>query len=332
FSKNHVKGRISQIMSGKIYKKSTLVIGIVIALLLAIGLLTTNKQSASKDFMDYVPHPKSTVLLHQQKIKNGTLYVYKDETGLRQMFISNDLKVNNNSANVELKPKEGISWGMLDNQKVSIVSLAGMVTNEDIQSVVVKQGAEEKQATIVETQEGRMWSTYFEDTLEPFKTEARSSDGRLIWENPVDKLSEKVVRVLSLTKEERDIYDIFSKDLNEKHLAKLEPISIAKLYVQSQLDKRYDVVYALYTDREEYVQWSKEEDEKMPAQDRGTQEQILQKFANIEKGKFIQTDDISGYIEYFRPSMGDSLEQVMAGFNMIKDEDGIWNVAFMPIQ
>ncbi|GMN98317.1 hypothetical protein [Parageobacillus thermoglucosidasius] len=83
--------------------------------------------------------------------------------------------------------------------------------------------------------------------------------------------------------------------------------------------------YALYTDRPDYVRWSKEEDEQIPGSDRGTKEHLLQTFSGIEKGEFMQTSDHEGDIQY----MNESGEM---GFQMVKDEDGIWNVSFTPIQ
>jgi hypothetical protein len=131
-----------------------------------------------------------------------------------------------------------------------------------------------------------------------------------------------------LSSSEQEVYDRFSKDLHEQDLQELEPLSIAKLYVQASLDNKQEVVYALYTDRKDHVRWSKEEDAKIPASDRATKEQILKTFHNIQTGTFVQTSDFEGYIEY-QPSQGEASK---SGFQMIKDEDGIWNVAFMPIQ
>ncbi|MGO4544431.1 RNA polymerase subunit sigma [Paenibacillus sp. 2TAB23] len=131
-----------------------------------------------------------------------------------------------------------------------------------------------------------------------------------------------------LSDKEQEAYTNFQKDLNEQQLKELEPISIAKLYVEARLDNKNDVAYALYTDREGYVQWTKEEDEKILISDRGEREQILKTFNNIENGKFIQTSDFTGYIEY--QSSEDAKNK--SGFQMIKDDDGIWNVSFQPIQ
>lgn len=129
---------------------------------------------------------------------------------------------------------------------------------------------------------------------------------------------------------EQEVYNNFQKDLNEQHLKGLEPISIAKLFIQAQLDDNYEVVYALYTDKD--VLWTKEEDEKTPDSDRATNEQTLETYNNIETGKFIQTGDFEGYIEYRSDRDAEDNAENMSGFRMIKDDDGIWNVSFMPIQ
>lgn len=129
----------------------------------------------------------------------------------------------------------------------------------------------------------------------------------------------------TLSNEENIAYQLFLKDLNEVHLKDLSPISIAKLYVKAEIDQQYYAVYALYTDRKEHIQWTKEEDRAIPKEDRGTKETLIKKFKNIGKGTFIQTSDDQGYIS-FQSTDGE------LGFQMIKDDDGIWNVAFQPIQ
>ncbi|WP_059171969.1 hypothetical protein [Bacillus sp. FJAT-27445] len=131
-----------------------------------------------------------------------------------------------------------------------------------------------------------------------------------------------------LAENEFKVYNDFSKDLNEAHLKKLNPISIAKLYVKAQLEGRHDVSYALYTNRKDFILWTKEEDAEISQDHRGTIEQILELYKNIENGKFIQTSDYEGYIEYFPDPNSD----VKSGFKMIRNENGIWQVSFTPIQ
>ena len=92
--------------------------------------------------------------------------------------------------------------------------------------------------------------------------------------------------------------------------------------------ENYDVTYALYTDKKSHIQWTKEEDENIPEAHRGTREQITRTFSNLDQGVFIQTNEFEGYIEYQSTDEPES----KSGFQMIKDEDGIWNVAFKPIQ
>lgn len=127
---------------------------------------------------------------------------------------------------------------------------------------------------------------------------------------------------------EQKVYDRFKLNRDEKELTGLDPISIAKLFVYASYHQDFETEYALYTDREDHILWSKEEDEEIPLAHRGTPEKILQTFRNIEKGSFVQTSEYEGYIEYY-PN-GDQGEKY--GFSMIKNEDGIWQVAFLPIQ
>ena len=79
------------------------------------------------------------------------------------------------------------------------------------------------------------------------------------------------------------------------------------------------------------MQWTKEEhDQDLQKQDKSSLANELENskrlFKNIEKGSFVSTSDYEGYIKYEKDGDKD------AGFQMVQDEDGIWKVAFMPIQ
>lgn len=157
------------------------------------------------------------------------------------------------------------------------------------------------------------------------KNEQKIEDKLSVKEEVIDDPPSVELTLFELSPKEKEVYNNFQKDFNLKHLSGLDPVSVAKLYVQAGFDKNYDVKYALYTDREEYVLWSKEEDESIPESDRGSKEQYIKQFRNIDKGTFIQTSDDGGYIEY------DTGEGTM-GFKMIKNADGTWQVSFLPIQ
>ncbi|MCJ8008692.1 hypothetical protein ACFFF5_08755 [Lederbergia wuyishanensis] len=148
--------------------------------------------------------------------------------------------------------------------------------------------------------------------------------------NPSEEISnnETSLPPFELTSDEEKAYNNFQSNLDLTYLKGLGPISIAKLYIKAGFDKKYNVQYALYTDRPDYIQWSKEEDEKIPESHRGTNEQNFERYKNIDKGNFVQTSDYEGYIEY---DSNDNSE-IKSGFKMVKDENGVWRVAFMPTQ
>jgi pimeloyl-ACP methyl ester carboxylesterase len=134
-----------------------------------------------------------------------------------------------------------------------------------------------------------------------------------------------------LTESEQQIYDELLQKLDKQKLVGLEPLSVAKLYVQASYDLQYDLQYFLYTTREGHVQWTKgEHNQDLQKQDTSSVANELEKskrlFQNIEKGTFVPTSDYEGYIKYEKD--GDD----NAGFQMVQDEDGIWKVAFMPTQ
>jgi hypothetical protein len=127
----------------------------------------------------------------------------------------------------------------------------------------------------------------------------------------------------SLTDEERAVYQVFSDDPTEAHLKNMDPVSIAKIYVQASLDNRQDLLYEMYTDRPEYIGWTKEEQASFPPD---TKENVLHTYKGIEEGEFIQKDDIHGYVRFDNGGEG------KMGFQMVKDDDGYWSVGYMPIQ
>lgn len=162
-------------------------------------------------------------------------------------------------------------------------------------------------------------------TMEKTEQKVIEDEDKIVGDKVIVDGSTTELNLFELSTKEEETYNNFENDLNIKHLSELEPISIAKLYVKAGFDKKYDVQYALYTDREGYVQWSKEDDEKIPESDRGYNEQDAEQFKNIDKGTFVQTSDYEGYIEY-------ALGEDTKGFQMIKNEDGVWQVSFMPLQ
>ncbi|WP_430787394.1 hypothetical protein VBD025_16335 [Virgibacillus flavescens] len=130
-----------------------------------------------------------------------------------------------------------------------------------------------------------------------------------------------------LTDKETVAYNHLKEELSEVYIKDLSPVSIAKIYVQASLDQKLEVVYELYTDREDVVKIPKEEI--LNSKDHPTKEQLMEIFGGIQNGTFIEPEEKDGFIgliEY------ESLTREKSHFSMTKDQDGIWNVSFMPIQ
>lgn len=135
----------------------------------------------------------------------------------------------------------------------------------------------------------------------------------------------EVAMGLGMKDAEMEAYDAFKASQDPKVLSDLSPISIARLYVLADIEGDDALQYAFYTDREEYVAWSYEEQLMFPVFDRLSLDEVMALFEAVSVGLFVETGDDTGYIEL-------SMNGMAQGFQMIKNEKGIWQVAFMPMQ
>lgn len=104
-------------------------------LLLFAADRTSNYDHSAQDgqFLEAVPYPDSTEILNKLEIDEGMLYFYKDETGFRYSLISNDGNIRLNSDALELDPKMGVNWSINEDPNLSIIILAGVISNKKIQ-------------------------------------------------------------------------------------------------------------------------------------------------------------------------------------------------------
>ncbi|WP_010677835.1 hypothetical protein [Bacillus timonensis] len=142
---------------------------------------------------------------------------------------------------------------------------------------------------------------------------------------PLDEYVPEIKNDLELNEQEREAYEAFKVDHNPEALRNLGPISVAKMYLQANADDDQETSYALYTTRQDRIMWSKEEDKKYWEQETRDPENDKKSFYGLGSGTFQQENENEGYILY-RNKNGDQF------FKMIKDENGVWKVAFMPIQ
>ncbi|MEH7225184.1 hypothetical protein V7112_15350 [Bacillus sp. JJ1566] len=146
--------------------------------------------------------------------------------------------------------------------------------------------------------------------------------------SPRDEFVPDVENDLELNEQERAAYEAFKVDHDPEALRNLGPISVAKIYIQANADGDQETSYALYTTREEQVMWSMEKDKEyweQENQETRDPENYKKSYYGLGSGTFQQMNENEGYIS-FRTKNGDM------GFQMVKDENGIWKVSFMPIQ
>lgn len=168
------------------------------------------------------------------------------------------------------------------------------------------------------------------------------SDNTKTSENKLNEVPDNIVEMdigpnkptFMLSSEEQLVFDQFKVSKDDTLLIDLEPISIAKLYIEALLNKDYETQYALYYTEdlgEGGMGWTLEEYLKIPEKDRGTEDFIYKSLTPLANGEFIQTEEDFGYIKYERVEEGSS-EAINMGFQMKRGENNIWKVCFMPIQ
>lgn len=105
---------------------------ISIIALTIILLLSACTPQEEKQFLNKVPYPDSTKVLHKESYKDGTIILYKDKTGFRAGYYVEKKDYLVDSGNIELNPKDGFTWGMNHDPQVPLVLFAGVITDEQI--------------------------------------------------------------------------------------------------------------------------------------------------------------------------------------------------------
>ena len=139
-----------------------------------------------------------------------------------------------------------------------------------------------------------------------------------------------------LNRKEQEIYKQYQETKDDGLLKDMPQTTIAKFYVQADLDSDYETQYALmvaYDPESKMIGWTKEDHLEYAKERTGEESkiQVLKGMGDVGKGKFIQQSEQEGYIEYecYDEETGQYLNM---GFQLEKNEEGIWKVCFMPIQ
>ncbi|WP_147536156.1 hypothetical protein [Bacillus marasmi] len=174
--------------------RKMILLGLMFIVMYAAGCTSNDDHSAQDgQFLRTVPYPDSTEILNKLEIDEGMLYFYKDETGIRHSFVSNDGNIRLNSDVMELDSIKGVNWAINEDPNLSIIILAGVISNKEIQEISLKQNGIENDGIIMEPKkELRFWYAIFDRVVgngvvseEPFKIEGLSDEGKVLWEDEV---------------------------------------------------------------------------------------------------------------------------------------------------
>ncbi len=149
------------------------------------------------------------------------------------------------------------------------------------------------------------------------------------WKNP-DILEGSF---LVLTDIEKEAFNRFTEDYNDRELTFLSPISIMKLYLHAQKEKNYEAEWELYTKDHNEFGWSKEDHMKIPKEDRPKD------FSHFENPVNIEIKYLNDYKEAIVSWEDKYLEEYDASgnpfrfsFKLVMDNNWSWKVSFMPMQ
>lgn len=218
----------------------------------------------------------------------------------------------------------------------------GKIMNSDIQEVLLKKvetKQEIKTQKVISKSGERYWFAFVDiKSDEMFEIHGLTREGQVIYS--IDTLygnggsgngrsgelfeANPNATNFELTAEEREVYERLKVEFDTQLLIGLSPITVAKLYVQAQLDEDKEFQYELYTDRDDMMQINREEFLN-DGMGHSSAEQIRDTLFGIQDGTFHDRGD-SGYISYM------NIYGQEWGFQMVKEEDGSWAVAFMPLQ
>ncbi|MDR7870377.1 MAG: hypothetical protein RIN55_05925 [Tissierellaceae bacterium] len=151
--------------------------------------------------------------------------------------------------------------------------------------------------------------------------------------NPGYPTTEGKINLLNLSQEELDAYNRFKSNYDEEELRGLEPISLMRLFLHATMEHDIETQWELYIKDDNYIGWDKE--------------YHMSEFGNHKKTDFSEFENaVNIKIDYDEYNTGATivwedkyLEEYydggypfIFGFGLVKNEDGIWKVSFLPMQ
>lgn len=224
----------------------------------------------------------------------------------------------------------------LQNEKISALD-----TDLHLKNQTISELETEKQSLVQEI-EGKMTQiVQLEEKVSSLQSELEAldldSDARDYVKRAMDKFfneylnqSETTESFMELSDNELNAYNSFKENYDDMALTGLSPLSIMKLYLHAEKIKDYDTQYELYTRDEDQVMWTKEEHLNIPENDRvkdfGIFEKATRRTVTINEGEAI----VSWYSNHDSDAYNEDAWQY--SFRLAMDDNGIWQVGFLPMQ
>lgn len=143
----------------------------------------------------------------------------------------------------------------------------------------------------------------------------------------MDDSHTEAISFLDMSDDELKIYESFKEEYNDEMLTAVEPFTIMKFYLYSSYVKDYETQYELYVNHEDYdMSWTKEEHMEIPDKDR------ISDFGEFETAYNVEVKVEGDHALVLWNSDYDGEEEFKYGFNLDRDENGIWKVDFIPMQ
>lgn len=127
------------------------------------------------------------------------------------------------------------------------------------------------------------------------------------------------------------LYGRFAEEKDDELLRELSPLDVFRFYAKASEAGDYSTQYALYIKDSGYEVPSYKSFLNDISQDQGEADRSRQKWAEL-KSSYALTEEIDGNRALIRMSNGTGNVEDEKGFQLIKNKDGIWKAAWMPMQ
>lgn len=157
---------------------------------------------------------------------------------------------------------------------------------------------------------------------------------KILNEKEIKNIKEFETNDITLSEEKLKIYEEFALSGDENLLKNLSPMDIFKFYFHSYELQNYDVLYDFYMKGSSYDTPNKEDFLKsmLENNDRNNIFILNQFKENIKNMAQVLYNETTAYIQIRLNEEVESNKDLVWNFKLIKNQEGIWKVDWMPME